>query len=253
MKVLNLIWGFTLGAGIDKCFLTYAKLGEVDSSIEVKSVCINLLNLNSHIEPLKEIGAILIDIQSRNDFSWLEKLKKLIEEERPDVVFTHGFNGAIMMLLERWFKGVKCTVICSYHGAYHAPTKLKKLVEPIYNNLSIFIYKYIAKKVICVENVSCEYLWSKGVPKDKLVTVHNGIQDLTNVHPVGLSSYQIDGIPTIITASRITSVKGLPYLLNALKMLKDKGVEFHYFMLGEGPDLNSLRKQCEALSPCTLR
>ena len=55
MKVLNLIWGFTLGAGIDKCFLTYARLGEVDKEVEVLSVCINLQNLNSHIEPLREM------------------------------------------------------------------------------------------------------------------------------------------------------------------------------------------------------
>lgn len=51
MKVLNLIWGFTLGAGIDKCFLTYARLNEIDEMLEIRNVCINILSLNSHIEP----------------------------------------------------------------------------------------------------------------------------------------------------------------------------------------------------------
>ena len=36
MKVLNLIWGFTLGAGIDKCFLTYARLNEIDEMLEIR-------------------------------------------------------------------------------------------------------------------------------------------------------------------------------------------------------------------------
>ena len=139
MKVLNLIWGFTLGAGIDKCFLTYARLGEVDKDVEIISVCINLQNLNSHLEPLLEIGAEFINIKSRKDFSWIWKLKKIIDKENPDVVFTHGFNGAIMMFVERVFMRMGVSVVCSYHGAYHASTKLKKVMEPVYNNLPIWI------------------------------------------------------------------------------------------------------------------
>lgn len=247
MKVLNLIWGFTLGAGIDKCFLTYAKLGEVDRDVEVKSVCINLMNLNSHIEPLREIGTEFIDIKSRKDFSWVGKLKSLIDREQPDVVFTHGFNGAIMVLIERILKGMKTPVVCSYHGAYHAPTLSKKIIEPIYNGLMVFVYKHIAKNVICVENVSRHYLYDMGVEKDKVVTVHNGILDITKPTPVDLLAYVSPDTPNIVTASRITDVKGLPYLLEALKLLKDKGVKFHYFMIGEGPDLESLKNQAKEL------
>ena len=247
MKILNLIWGFTLGAGIDKCYMTYTRLGEVDQDLEVKSVCINLLNLNSHIEPLKELGVSFIDIQGRSDFSWIKRLKQMIDDEKPDVVFTHGFNGAIMMLIERLFKGMKTPFICTYHGPYHAPTTVKKLVEPIYNGLSIFIYKHIAKRVICVENMSRHYLWDKGVKKEKVVTVHNGIIDIKEPTPVDLSAYNKKCVPTIVTASRITEVKGLPYLLDALKLLKDKNVVFHYIMIGEGPDLDSLKSQSSLL------
>lgn len=247
MKVLNLIWGFTLGAGIDKCYMTYARLGEMDKDMETKSVCINLLNMNSHIEPLKELGVSFIDIRGRSDFSWVGRLKQMIDDEKPDVVFTHGFNGAIMMLIERLLKGVKTPIICTYHGAYHAPTLSKKLVEPIYNGLTVFIYQHIAKRVVCVENVSRHYLWNKGVEKDKVVTVHNGILDITKPKPVDLSTYVERGVPTIVTASRITEVKGLPYLLEALKILKDKGIKYHYFMIGEGPDLEALKNQAKEL------
>lgn len=247
MKVLNLIWAYSLGAGIDKCYLTYAKLGEMDSDIYMKNVCINLLNLNSHIEPLKEIGVDFIDIKSRSDFSWIAQLQKMIEQEKPDIVFTHGFNGAIIMLIERIFKGVKIPLVCTYHGAYHAPTLSKKVMEPIYNGLMVFIYKHFAKKVICVENVSRSFLLNKGVDKDKVITVHNGIPDIDEPSAVDLSKYVALGVPTIITASRITEVKGLPYLLEALKILKDKAINFHYFMIGEGPDLNMLKARAKEL------
>ena len=107
MKVLNLIWGFTLGAGIDKCFLTYARLGEVDTDIEVQSVCVNLQNLNSHIEPLKKLGVTFIELKRRTDVAWIKQLKQIVEQIEPDVIFTHGFNGAIMMLIERLFMRMK--------------------------------------------------------------------------------------------------------------------------------------------------
>lgn len=48
MRIVNLIWGFSLGAGIDKCYLTYADLASVDTDIIIKNVCINVQSRNSY-------------------------------------------------------------------------------------------------------------------------------------------------------------------------------------------------------------
>ena len=71
--------------------------------------------------------------------------------------------------------------------------------------------------------------------------------DIPLQSPVNLSTYIDELVPTLLTASRITEVKGLPYLLQALKILKDKGLKFHYFMIGEGPDLHKLKAQCHSM------
>ncbi len=244
MKIVNLIWGFSLGAGIDKCFMTYARLGDIDPSIQVNNVCINLLNLNSHIEPLNEINTTFINIASRKDFSWVNKLHKYILENQPDIIFTHGFNGAIMMLILRIFKGVKVKTVLTYHGRYQAPNKLKKPLEWVYNNLSIAAYRHISNMTICVAEYSRKYLKSKGVPEEKITTVHNGITDITSPTPINLDNTSIN----IITASRIDKIKGLNVLLDALSLLKNKGVKFHYYMVGEGPELEILKQQCSTLN-----
>jgi len=244
MKMINLIWGFTLGAGIDKCFMTYARLGEVDKDVEVKSVCINLLNLNSHTEPLKEIGTEFIDVKNRKDFSWVGKLKDLINREQPDVVFTHGFNGAIVVLIERLLKGVKVKSVFTYHGLYNPPTFSRKLVSPIFNALPIWIYKHIASKVISVSKDSGRQLTSRGVPSQKVVTVYNGIKDIKTDRQVKMA----EDVVNIVSCSRIDAIKGLDKLLDALAMLRDKGLKFHYYMIGEGPELESLKSHCEALT-----
>ena len=200
MKVLNLIWGFTLGAGIDKCFLTYARLNEIDEMLEIRNVCINILSLNSHIEPLKRINADFINIKSRKDFSWVGKLADLIRVYQPDIIFTHGFNGAIVVLIERLLKKVRTKTILTYHGAYQAPTKAKKILEKLYNGLSIWVYKHVAYKTICVAEYSRQYLISKGVPACKVITIHNGIKNsVSSCHPVKMSS----NIINIITAEII--------------------------------------------------
>lgn len=244
MKVMNLIWGFTLGAGIDKCFLTYAKLGEVDKEINVLSVCINLQNLHSHISPLHEIGAKFINIKSRRDFSWIRKLKELIDKENPDVIFTHGFNGAIVVLIERIFKGIKVPLVFSYHGLYNPPTFSRKLVAPVFNSLPIWIYKHIAKKVVCVSEDSRKQLIARGVPQLKVVTVHNGIKSKYTDAKVVMDN----DIVNIVSCSRIDAIKGLDVLLDAMSKLHNKGMKFHYYMIGEGPDLESLKEQCKTLN-----
>lgn len=244
MKVLNLIWGFTLGAGIDKCYLTYARLGEVDESVEVKSVCINLQSRSSRVESLKIINAELIDIRNRLDFSWVRKLKKLVNDEKPDLIFTHGFNGAIMVLIEHIFAGLKVNTVFSYHGLYNPPTTSRRLVAPIFNFLPICVYKRIASKVICVSKDSARQLIERGVDEGKIVTVYNGIPDCRVNRRAELRKDTVN----IITCSRIDAIKGLDVLLSALSLIKDKGMDFHYYMIGEGPELDSLKTKCSGLS-----
>lgn len=249
MKVFNLIWGFSLGAGIDKCYLVYDNLSSVDSTVEVHSVCINILNLESDLSELKKRGVTLINIKNKKDFSWVTKLGKEIKRTNPDVIFTHGFNGAIMMLLLKTLKGLNIPLVCSYHGKYHAPTKRKKIIEPVFNYLPILIYKHLATKVVCVEEYSKNYLLKKGVSQSKLVKVYNGIQDKTEFNPINPSDFGINkNLVTIITASRISEVKGLPYLLDAIKILKTKtNILFQYIMIGEGPDLDNLKQKSKQL------
>lgn len=250
MKVYNLIWGFSLGAGIDKCYLTYDKLFEVDESIEVHSVCINLLNLKTDLKLLEDRGVTIINIKKQLDFSWVNKLSESIRESDPDVIFAHGFNGAIMMLFLRLLKGVKIPVVCSYHGLYHAPTPKKKVMEPIFNGLTRFYYKTFAERVICVENMSRDFLIRKGINKEKVVTVYNGLAEVDNMVSVDLKKFNVEEKKiTILTASRISEVKGLPFLLKAIKDLKQKTeIPFQYVMIGDGPDLESLKTLASELS-----
>ena len=243
MKVLNLIWGFATGGGIDKCFLAYAKMGEVDKEVEVVNVCISFSDANPHLDLLSAIGTRIIRIKNRRDLSWIRKLKALIAQERPDVLFSHGFNGAIVLWMER-LSGVKTDIVLTYHGRYNPPTASRRLVAALFNLLPVWIYRHAAKKVICVSEDSRRQLLKRGVPAFKAITVYNGIPAAV---PEGRMA--MDGkVINIVSCSRIDAIKGLDDLLQALAALKEEGLAFHYYMIGEGPELERLQRLCRELS-----
>ena len=250
MIIYNLIWGFTTGAGIDKCYLQYHDIASEDKNTQVYSVCININNINADLTLLRKLGVKIIEINSKSDFSWLNKVKQNIEEVKPDIFFTHGFNGAIIALLLRYFKGIDLPLVTTYHGLYHAPTSKKKILEPIYNGLSRFVYKNLAKQTVCVEHMSRHFLIEKGVPENKLVTIHNGLKPIGRQQKIDLKSFNIPEKNLIIlTASRITKVKGLNYLLEAIADIKNKTkVLFTYVMIGYGPDITKLKQIATELS-----
>lgn len=243
MKVLNLIWGFTTGGGIDKCFLTYAKMGEMDKDIAMVNVCIQLGNMEANRGPLNAINTHFITIKSRKDLSWAKKLRKLIEEVNPVVLFSHGFNGAIVLWIER-LMGVKKDIVLTYHGLYNPPTSSRKPLAILYNCLPVWIYKHIARQVVCVSEDSRKQLLERGVPDTKAVTVYNGIDHQVTGKKVELHNDMVN----IVSCSRIDAIKGLNYLLEALARLIAEGYSFHYYMIGDGPELDSLKKVSEALN-----
>ena len=232
MRVLNLIWKFSTG-GIGKCFLTYATLSSADNNICVTSACIDPQNCNYDRNNLKQINARIISIKNKKDFSWIRKTKALIDEIKPDIIFCHGFNGPIIVQIIKWFYNIKIPMICSYHGLYHAPTPQKRFIAPIFNRTQIWLYKHYANRIILVENFSKKYLLKNGISIEKLFVCHNGIPDITTtINNITLPQEEIQ----ICLASRLDSVKGIEYLLQAIPLVKAKTKNpFKVYILGDGP------------------
>ncbi|WP_337381209.1 glycosyltransferase [Phocaeicola coprophilus] len=229
MKVLNLIWKFGTG-GIAKCFLTYATLQDTEQSLKIISVCIDPQNCNYDRKPLKRIGARIIIIKNSTDFSWMSQLHQLIKETSPDLIFCHGFNGPIVTTLLKLRYKINIPLICSYHGAYYAPTPQKKCLEAIFNNWMYFFYKHIAKKIIVVSKYSEQELIKKHIPQKKLAVVHNGIKDIR------IRTNKENKIVHIGVVSRLDPFKGIDILIKALHIVKAQtSIPFFLDIVGNGP------------------
>jgi len=244
MKVLNLIWGFSLG-GVGKCFIQYAKLGVIDPTIIIHSACIYGEHWNCDLKPLKEIGASLIPIRGHTDISWIGHCAKLVESSSPDFVFVHGFNGpiiarAIQIKLKR-----KIPFVCSYHGFYHAPSLSRIPLAPVFNKAAEYVYSHHATAVVAVAQYCKNQLVFRGVPEHKITVIHNGLParqqagKLVTRDDAGLDNSNF----VIGIASRLDPVKGLEYLVDAFAKIVMAYPMARLLLVGDGPCEKNLRKQ----------
>ena len=241
MKIINFLWHFSTG-GIGKCFLTYDQLGDADPNLKVKSVCVILDSIPCDCQPLEAQGIEQIHIKGNRDFSWMARLKDIVKAENPNAFYCHGHNGPIMLYLFRKRYFLNVPMICTCHGVNLDPDKkTNKIIGPLW--MHIYKQKYV-KKVICVEQFTPPILWDKGVKKEKVVTVYNGIEPGVHANPVDLTCFNVV-VPVIITASRLTRIKGINYLIDALATLKVRGVKFCYFCIGNGEEEEALKVQAK--------
>ena len=250
MTILNFIWGFSTG-GIGKCFLTYDRLGIIDSNLKIISVCIIHGKGQCDLHPLYDQNIKVIKIKNNLDRSWMEELNEIIRINKIDYFFAHSHNGPIMLSLFSVYYGLKIPFICTCHGFNPRPTVMNYVYCAIL--LSIWKSKKV-RKIICVEKYTPHVLKKWGVPEKKIVTVYNGIESEISTKCITLSDYCKTNNPVVITASRLTKIKGVNYLLKALRIVKDKGISFYYFCIGDGEEDISLKKLCKelGLSDCVI-
>ena len=252
LKIVNLLWGFNTG-GIRNCFLAYADVGKYDSSLEIKTVIINFKNRNYDLSPLHEVGGQSIDICNRLDLSWIWRLRRILKTEAPDIIFTHGFNGPVVVLVER-ILGIRCRLLCSYHGEYDANRPIKKLLIPVYNHIMHSIYKSYAEKVLSVSEFSMNYLKKRcNISENKLICIHNGIDsvwngphhDFSEISPV----FADNSVIKVALASRLTPIKGIEYYIDAIAQLKKEHPEYKIAtaIFGQGESYEALKAKTENL------
>ncbi len=112
----------------------------------------------------------------RFDIVPLIALRKLIQKERPDIIFCLNFFSFFYTKLSLWSTGLKPFVIISYHSTFHE-NKKERFLHKIYARM-------VSKSnlIITVSKNQEKYTARKyHIPLQRFNTIHNGI-DLTYWH-----------------------------------------------------------------------
>ena len=231
IRVLNIISDTNIG-GAGRVILNY--LNYTDKSRFETLVAVPRGSLLK--EPLEQAGAKVYEVDGMADRSYhkddVKLLKELIRRVQPDLVHTHGsVSGRIAA------RRCHVPVVYSRHSAFPVPAKLKYPPGRWVNKL---VNEYYADRIIAVSPATRDNLTDGGISPKKITVVMNGVAPVERTSPQDRAALRESlGIPedTVVFGilARIEDYKGHLYLVEAARVLKDRGITgFRVLIAGTG-------------------
>lgn len=190
------------------------------------------------------------DAKSRKDYvSVILKLSAYLKKEKVDILHVHLFDPSIVGLLAGVKAGTKYRVMTRHYSDYHTRIDKKWHVklDQMCNRLS--------HKIIGVsEHTSDHVVEIEGSPREKVVTIYNGI-DFDRVKPSAddfrkriRNEFDAEDKFLILTTGRLHPEKGYPYLFEAVAKLKKlTNKPFVWLIAGKGGFEAEFRQQVSEL------
>lgn len=101
------------------------------------------------------------------------------------------------------------------------------------------VWEYV-DKVHCISEYMKKKAGELGLPIHKKVEIIYPAIEVEKIPP--LLKFQEGSYIKILTVGRLHPVKGIPYILKALALIKKSGYKFKYTLVGTGPELEELQK-----------
>ena len=231
IRVLNIISDTNIGGAgrVILNYLNYTDRNQFETLVAVPRG--SLLK-----EPLEQAGAKVYEVDGMADRSYhkddVKLLKELIRRVKPDLVHTHGsFSGRIAA------RRCHVPVVYSRHSAFPVSAKLRYPPGRWVNKL---VNEHYADRIIAVSPATRDNLTDGGISPKKITVVMNGVAPVERTAPEERASLRESlGISreTVVFGilARIEDYKGHLYLVEAARLLKERGVTgFRVLIAGTG-------------------
>jgi len=243
IRVLNISSDSNIG-GAGRCILNFLAYYDrsafrVDVALPRGSLLIpEVERLDTRVLQVDGIG------DKSLDFSAIRELKALIRANDPQVVHTHGaMSGRIAA------RQCKRAVVYTRHSVFPVSKRLSRQPGKWLNGK---INEHYADEIIAVAEAAKDNLVESGISPEKVRVILNGVPGLDRLPPEEAAAEKAKyGIPperfVAGILARMEAVKGHSYLLEATKMLKDRGEPFTLLIAGAGALEETLKQQARDL------
>lgn len=182
------------------------------------------------------------------DPSVLKKMINILKEENVALIHTHSIGSNLYGRLVKTF--LKVPVVTTVHADTLSTLKgifRKDIIGSILYRIDISMSRY-SDRIITVSNALKEKLIERGINKEKISVVYNGIEKcneekeldtLSIKERFGITNEKVVGI-----VGRLSAVKNHVLFLRSAKILLDKGIKAKFLVVGDGP----LKKDMERLA-----
>ncbi|MBN2259975.1 MAG: glycosyltransferase family 4 protein [Clostridiales bacterium] len=174
------------------------------------------------------------------------EFKKMIHEKKFDIIHSNSFHHLLLFYAATALSTIKPKLVTTIHTTNHG-TKNQFFSLA----LETFFINKIIDKTFTVSKETKQKLLSFGAKPNKITSIPNGI-DLFffDTH----SSFHYPLLPTVspedvvlVTVGGLIPRKGHMYLFDAIKKLLRKKINVKLFVIGDGPEKNTLLTQCDKL------
>jgi glycosyltransferase involved in cell wall biosynthesis/O-antigen ligase len=173
-------------------------------------------------------------------------LREMGAGKADSIVHTHGaLSGRIAAKLVG--AGL---VVYTRHSVFEQSAVLTSAAGRIINKI---VNSLTADKIIAVAEAAKKNLVDTGVPSRKICVIYNGVTPLERVDASEKKAqfaekYGLrDNCPTLAIIARLTEVKGQRYVIEAAKILRDRGVDAQFIIAGTGEEKDALKELAEKL------
>ena len=167
----------------------------------------------------------LLDIGGKRALGRALAVARYLRRHRPRAVHVHHFGILLNVLPAALITGCP-TVVFTEHSIFGISRK------PWMRRAVRWVTRFVSK-MTCVSSTLVEYFGTLGVAHDKMALVYNGVD--THKFQPPLPPRTASAIPRIIAVGRLVEEKDYPALLQALRILKDRGIAFSAEIVGTGP------------------
>jgi glycosyltransferase involved in cell wall biosynthesis len=180
----------------------------------------------------------------RFDTAVLPQIAAALERRQPQIVETHNVKSHFLMRYSGLWR--KYRWIAFHHGYTSTDLKMR-----LYNQLDRFSLR-AAARVVTVCGPFQHLLEGRGVDAARITVRHNAIRPFEKVGAERVEAVRsalgcADGTPVLLMVSRLSHEKGHVDFLEALALLKRRGVNCHALIVGEGPERGPIERAIQRL------
>jgi len=169
-----------------------------------------------HLPPARQGSAITFKGRSKRALNLLAMVPAILDCEKSgsfDVIHAHGTYAGICVRVLRLLGLVKTPIVYCAHG-WAFDREASEKVKSVYALLERLLQRH-AEKIVCISNHDHASALERGLRKDNLVVVLNGIDDRSPS-----SSPSLQKQPTILFAGRFDKQKGVDVFLSSINHCK---------------------------------
>jgi len=124
----------------------------------------------------------------------------------------------------------------------------QSIFSKIYKGKMLLYMLSLSKVVVAISHYTVSILKRGGYRNNNIILLNPFLSDVSigSIKPRNMSEYERDGF-VLLTIGRIVQRKGYESILYALKVVKDKGIDFKYRIVGDGPYRNEVLRIIDTL------